>query len=328
MYLGKILLDGEKIFAGFGTYLLPREAKGILRLCFGANINFRIGNYAKSKRIPIELATKKVKEFDRNLFFFTKTYLKKTPYEPNDFHFNIDVEKYKAEEIIYKILELVHNWNYNQGEDTKKILQDYVIENRILAIFLGEKEDIDVNFRNGKLTLLVKKQKIRMKNYFEYLRSRVPQLPEIKDVEISFSKEIKLGSSLAMNLEKEPNVLLVDDEVEFVDTLSQRLESRQIHTKVAYSGEEALDSITFQTPDVIILDLKMPGIDGIEVLRKVKSMEPKTEVIILTGHGTEHERQLAIELGAFAYLEKPVDINLLHTKLNEAYEKIRKSKIL
>lgn len=192
MYLGKTLLDGKKIFTGFGTYLLPREANGILRLCLGANINFRIGNYAKNKKITIELATKKVKEYDRNLFFFTKTYLKKNPYEPKDFHLNIDVEKYKKEEIIDKILDLVHNWNFERNEDTKTILQDYVIENRILAIFLGEKEEIDVNFRNGKLTLFVKKQKIRMKNYFEYLRSNVPQLLEIKDIEISFSNEIKL----------------------------------------------------------------------------------------------------------------------------------------
>lgn len=74
-----------------------------------------------------------------------------------------------------------------------------------------------------------------MKNYFEYLlRSRVTQLPEIKNVEIILSKEIELGSSLAINLVKKPNVLLVDYEVEFVDTLSQRLERRQIHTKVAY----------------------------------------------------------------------------------------------
>jgi DNA-binding NtrC family response regulator len=72
----------------------------------------------------------------------------------------------------------------------------------------------------------------------------------------------------------------------------------------------------------MILDLKMPGIDGIEVLRRVKQTHPDTEVIILTGHGSEKEKQLAFELGAFAYLEKPVDIELLSATIRKAYEKV------
>ncbi|MFN3306570.1 MAG: response regulator, partial [Candidatus Kapaibacteriota bacterium] len=83
-------------------------------------------------------------------------------------------------------------------------------------------------------------------------------------------------------LEKPQKVLLVDDEIEFVDTLSERLENRKFKTAVAYSGEEAIESLTKDLPDVIILDLKMPGIDGIEVLRRVKREHPETEVIILT----------------------------------------------
>jgi YesN/AraC family two-component response regulator len=78
-------------------------------------------------------------------------------------------------------------------------------------------------------------------------------------------------------------------------------------------------------PDVMILDLKMPGIDGIEVLRKVKESRPNIEVIILTGHGSEEDRKICMELGAFAYLQKPVDIDKLSETLKKAKAKIKQS---
>ena len=74
------------------------------------------------------------------------------------------------------------------------------------------------------------------------------------------------------------------------------------------------------------MDLKMPGIDGIEVLRRVKQTNPDVEVIILTGHGSEADREICMNLGAFAYLQKPVDIDLLSSRLKEANEKIQRKK--
>ena len=75
-------------------------------------------------------------------------------------------------------------------------------------------------------------------------------------------------------------------------------------------------------PEVMILDLRMPGIDGIEVLRRVKSAHPEIEVIILTGHGSEADRETCMKLGAFAYLQKPVDIELLSETIRKANEEI------
>jgi DNA-binding NtrC family response regulator len=78
-------------------------------------------------------------------------------------------------------------------------------------------------------------------------------------------------------------------------------------------------------PEVMILDLKMPGIDGIEVLKRVKQTRPEIEVIILTGHGSEEDRTTCMGLGAFAYLQKPVDIDLLTETLKKANEKMRQN---
>ena len=121
-------------------------------------------------------------------------------------------------------------------------------------------------------------------------------------------------------------ILLVDDEREFVQTLSERLLMRDMGSAVAYDGESALELIRDDDPEVIIVDLKMPGIDGLEILRRVKETRPDIEVIILTGHGNEQDRQLCMDLGAFAYLQKPLDINVLSETIQKANEKIRQKK--
>ena len=123
--------------------------------------------------------------------------------------------------------------------------------------------------------------------------------------------------------ESKPKFLLVDDEKEFVLTLSERLETRNLGSAIAYDGEEALSIMETDAPDVMVLDLKMPGIDGLEILRRVKREKPGTEVIILTGHGSEQEERQAMELGAFAYLEKPVNIDVLAETMKQAYSKVK-----
>jgi two-component system response regulator CpxR len=100
---------------------------------------------------------------------------------------------------------------------------------------------------------------------------------------------------------------------------------RDMGSAVAYDGESALSMIHEDEPEVMILDLKMPGIDGIEVLRRVKQTRPEIEVIILTGHGSQADRKTCMDLGAFAYLHKPVDIDLLTDTLKKAKEKMRQS---
>jgi DNA-binding NtrC family response regulator len=121
-------------------------------------------------------------------------------------------------------------------------------------------------------------------------------------------------------------VLLVDDEKEFVESLSERLELRNLDAKVVHDGEQALKAVKKDKPDVMVLDLRMPGIDGIEVLRKVKKKDPDMAVVILTGHGTDKDEKEALRLGATAYLRKPVDVDQLVGTLHKAWNRLKKSK--
>ncbi len=106
-------------------------------------------------------------------------------------------------------------------------------------------------------------------------------------------------------------VLFVDDEEDFVTTMAERMEMREVGSEVAFDGQQALNMLKDDTPDVMVLDLRMPGIDGMEVLRRVKKMYPQVAVIVMTGYGSDEDEKEARRLGAFDYLRKPVDINHL-----------------
>ncbi len=110
-------------------------------------------------------------------------------------------------------------------------------------------------------------------------------------------------------------VLLVDDEVDFVETLAERLELRGFTPFVANTGEEALAMLDDAQPQVMVLDLKMPGMSGLVTLTKALAREPDLAVIMLTGHGSDLERDEALSLGAKEYLQKPVDLAALITLL-------------
>jgi len=122
---------------------------------------------------------------------------------------------------------------------------------------------------------------------------------------------------------KKIKLLLVDDEENFVNTLAERMKMRDVPSKVVFSGEEALEAVKVEAPDVMVLDLRMPGIDGMDVLRKVRKAHPHVQVIILTGHGTDLDEEEARKLGAFHYHKKPIDIDELLSTVKKAYrEKI------
>ncbi len=116
-------------------------------------------------------------------------------------------------------------------------------------------------------------------------------------------------------------VLLVDDEEDFINTLASRLEVRGLKVTSATRGVEAVELVANQRFDIVVLDLAMPGIDGLETLKRIKEQDPDAEIIMLSGHGNLHSGVEAIKLGAEDFLEKPVDIRELLGKIEEAKER-------
>lgn len=115
-------------------------------------------------------------------------------------------------------------------------------------------------------------------------------------------------------------VLLVDDEVDFLETLMKRMKKRNVDITGVKSGEEALFALDLNGVDVVVLDVRMPGMDGIETLREIKRRHPLVEVIMLTGHANIEVAVQGMELGAFDYLMKPMDIDELLYKVEDAHK--------
>src|SRR6056297_162609 len=145
------------------------------------------------------------------------------------------------------------------------------------------------------------------------------------------------GTEIEKGVKKmaKPYIMLVDDDESFVEPMQKRLDKRGYKIIAAYSGDEALRQMdTHRNLDVVILDVKMPGMDGIESLKEIKKKFPLVEVIMLTGHATVESAIEGMKLGAFDYLMKPCEMDVLTAKVEEAAgkkhaheEKIEKARI-
>lgn len=115
-------------------------------------------------------------------------------------------------------------------------------------------------------------------------------------------------------------MLLVDDEDDFRTTLANRLGLRKIDVTDVASGNEAIDLVRQKSFDVAVIDVKMPGIDGIETLKQIKQLQPAIEIVMLTGHASIESGMEAMKLGAYDYVMKPCDIDELLIKTGDAYQ--------
>jgi DNA-binding NtrC family response regulator len=116
-------------------------------------------------------------------------------------------------------------------------------------------------------------------------------------------------------------ILIVDDEKEFVDSLAERLSMRDYDVTTSLSGEEAVEKVKGYNFDVVILDVAMPGMDGVATLREIKKLKPLTEVLMLTGNATVETAVEGMKLGALDYVLKPCEIDELVSKINRGYER-------
>lgn len=121
-----------------------------------------------------------------------------------------------------------------------------------------------------------------------------------------------------IKLDNSGKILVIDDETDFTETIALRLQIRGFEVDTADEGSSGLEHLKSKKYDVVILDLKMPGINGEQVLEKIKAAKLNTEVIILTAHGSEEVAKETSELGAFCFITKPIDIERLVTVINLA----------
>jgi DNA-binding NtrC family response regulator len=132
--------------------------------------------------------------------------------------------------------------------------------------------------------------------------------------------EQKTGNKIFENKEKlmSEKVLLVDDEKDFLDIMSERMEARGMTVKTAESADQALKILEKESFDAIVMDFKMPGMDGIQALKNIKTQKPELQIILLTGYATVEKTVEAMKIGATDLLEKPADLEALAAKIKQA----------
>jgi len=323
-----LITTDNALITNFSGQLIPAAVSHTLRVCLVAPQKYRTAAAAEQQGISEKDAAKLVQGREEDCSFWIESLLGNSdPWDPALYDIVIPVDKMSVQDAAALIADYAGRDILRQTADSKQALDDFRLAAETEAALVQAGHPVEVSAKNGAITLTINKQVLMLNRLQEELKSIAEPIAGVKSVETKIGKDFhKTDIYRKHDFEMPSKVLLVDDEREFVQTLSERLIMRDMGSAVAYDGESALNLINEDEPEVIIVDLKMPGVDGLGVLRKVKETRPQIEVIILTGHGHEEDRQLCMDLGAFAYLQKPLDINVLSETIQKANEKIRQRK--
>jgi len=322
-------LQGKDLFLdGFTGMLIPNTIHHVLRICLIADMTYRQEKICQERGIETKEALSILHRDDEiRIAWVNGLFRVKDPWDPSLYDIVIPTDKSTVPEIAALINDNLKSEVIQPTKASYKATEDFLLSAQVGVALAQEGHAVGVSVRDGLVSLTIQKNVLMLKRLEEELKSITKEVPGVTSVETRIGKGFYQADIYRKyDFEIPSKVLLVDDEREFVHTLSERLLLRDVGSAVAYDGESALNLVAEDEPEVMILDLKMPGIDGIEVLKKVKSSQPDIEVIILTGHGSEADKEVCMGLGAFAYFQKPVDIELLSETLKQANDKIQQKK--
>jgi len=325
--VAETITEDNLLINGFTSLLIPAGIAHVLKVCLIADMKYRL-SIAGSSGMSENEALKMLHRSDEDRMSWTKSILEKDdPWDVSIYDMVMPTDKINSKEIADLVKNTLEKDILKTSAAGEKAIHDFILAARVETELIKAGHYIIAEANDGAVTLIINKNVLMLKRLEEELQSLAIKIPGVQSVATKVGKKFYQPDIVRRyDLEMPSKLLLVDDERQFAQTLSDRLHLREIGSVIAYDGESALDIIREDEPDVMILDLKMPGIDGIEVLKRVKQTNPKIEIIILTGQGSEADREQCMNLGAFAYLEKPVDVNVLSETIKKANEKIKQSR--
>ena len=325
--ISEYVINGNCIFYGILGHLVPDWTSQVLKVLIITDTKHRIENGTKKENLSVAEISKKIKETDKQAILWTNALFEKKAWDESLYDIVIPTDKMTIDEAVILIstnLEMISELPDNV---IKQEGEDFAFSAVIDAELAGLNIKCTSKVVDANAIITIEKNVMMLSNLKQKIFKMVKNIKGVKTVEIRLGKKFyQVTTTRKFEFETPTRILLVDDEKEFVHTLSERLKMRQLESDIVYTGKDALDFTDREDTEVMVLDLKMPGIDGFEVLKKVKETKPEIEVIILTGHGSEEDRKTCMELGAFAYLQKPADIDLLTSTMKDAYKKINNKK--
>jgi two-component system response regulator CpxR len=314
------------VYHGFASLLLPKAITHALRVCLVAKLQYRLAEVRAAHDVSESKARRVLREEDLERTEWSRYLFELSPWDRSLYDATIAMHKTTIDGAVAMIEENARKPALARTRDSEHAIADFKLASRVNIAIAEKGVDVEVQSDHGKVTISINQYVLRLEHLEEELRQTALAVAGVTDVKTRVGPKYH-QPNIHRDFETEipSKILLVDDERDFVHTLSERLQSRKLNAAIAYDGDEALAIVENEEYEVVVLDLQMPGIHGIEVLRRIKEGHPNTEVIILTGHGSDREEKIAEDLGAFAYLHKPVDIDVLSRTMKAAYRKLREA---
>jgi CheY-like chemotaxis protein len=324
--LAAAIEGGPAVYLGGAVHLVPPSLTHVLKVCLGGTQDYRVER-GIAEGLSKRDAQRRMTKDDELRAEWTGALHDRGPWEKSLYDVFIAMQDTSVDEAVELIVTQSELPALSVTPSVQQAIADFRIAAAVGVELAEAGHDVDVTCRDGDVAILIKHHTMFLDRHERELAELARGVEGVRSATARPGPNYREpGISFDMDLGVPSKVLLVDDEREFVQALSERLETRQMRPAIAYDGEQALAMVADEEPEVMVLDLKMPGIDGMEVLRRVKRTNPATEVIILTGHGSDKEEVLAAELGAFAYLRKPVDIEVLTETMKAAYRKVEEAR--
>ncbi len=317
--VAEYLKENQLLMAGMPVSLVPNNISHVLSVCLVGEMDFRMAN-AKEQGI----SEKQIREMDKNMAAWVHGIKEsEDPWDSKLYDILLPMHNTSTADAAALILDKAKSPAVMYGQESREAAMDFYLAARVEARLVDKGHQMEVACEKGNITLTIHQNVLMLKKLEEEISAIAREVEGVREVETCVGKNFHQSDMYRkFNFTAPSRVLLVDDEREFVQTLSERLLMRDMGAVVTFDGESALNIVEEDAPEVMILDLNMPGIDGMEVLKKVKAQKPEIEVIMLTGHGSETDKKMCMDLGAFAYLHKPVDIAQLSKILQSAHNKI------
>lgn len=319
--LASIFLKQDLVFEGFGGFLIPKALTHVLKVCLTAEMDYRLEVASKQHSLSTEGLKKLIAQEDSSRYRWTEYVVHKGPWESSLYDILITMEKTTVGEAVDLIRSFAKKAVTLPTRDSVQAAEDFAFSADIEAELALKGWFVRAKIKDDKLVIHLDKNIMRPERLEDELEAILSDVAEDMDFEIHSGPDMfQTDVYRPFDSETPAKVLLVDDEKRLAKALSERLQMREMGTVAVYNGEEALELIDEDEPEVVILDLKLPGIDGVEVLKYIKRNHPDLPVIILSGGGQEKEFETCTRIGAFACLKKPVEIKVLTETIRQAHQ--------
>ena len=320
--MAQLLEEGELVFRGLGSHLIPQGITHVLSVCLTAAEPFRLAQAAQEEGLDPRRAREMLRRSELAGRSWCDFLDPPGAWEAHQFDMMLPVDKKEMTSILDLIQEAALSPPLRPTPASREAVGDLALCARVQAS-LCKHGFFHPEFRvlacRGGVTIEINKKVLRLAKLESDLKRAAGEGTGAMAVDTKVGPGFHQSDVYRQSSFVLPSkVLLVDDEREFVETLSERLQLREVGASVVYDGEQALAAIAKEEPEVVVLDLRMPGVDGLEVLERIKTSYPAVKVIVLTGHGSARDRDQCLKLGAFAFLQKPVELEELAEVMRQA----------